>query len=231
VRTGVFVQVRLASTRLPSKVVLPLPHGSVIQHVMRALKGVPADVYALLTDALSNAVLQPLAAGEGFEAFVGPEEDVLGRYCMAARAYGVERVIRATGDNPATSARLARDIMLIHEREGADLSHYLGNPWGTGVEVIQAQALFVAEREAAQREEREHITTFLYRHPGRFVIREPDAPPEAFFPEGRVTVDTRGDYDTACAMFAALYRGRPLEVEDVIQWLRTRQPLEATDAR
>jgi spore coat polysaccharide biosynthesis protein SpsF len=232
VRTGVFVQVRLGSTRLPSKAMLPLPHGSVIQHVMRALRDIPADAYALLTDDASQAVLRPVAAGEGFDVRVGPEEDVLARYCMAACAYGVRRIVRATGDNPATSARLARDIMLIHDREAADLSHYLGNPWGTGVEVIEAEALFAAEREAALPDEREHITTFLYRHPDRFVIREPDAPPEASYAEGRVTVDTREDYEAVCAMFAALHRGRPLEVEDVIGWLRMREarPTAAREA-
>ncbi len=47
-RTGIFIQVRLGSTRLPGKALLPLPGGSVIQHVMRALAAVPADVHALL---------------------------------------------------------------------------------------------------------------------------------------------------------------------------------------
>src|SRR5208283_1577885 len=138
--TGVFVQVRLGSTRLPSKALLPLPGGCLIQHVMRSLTAVPADVRALLTDGNSVAALRPLAEAEGFQVFAGPDEDVLGRYCMASRLYGTDRVIRATGDNPLTSARLALDIIREHERADADLSHFVGVPWGSGIEVVSAAA-------------------------------------------------------------------------------------------
>lgn len=126
--TGIFVQVRLGSTRLPAKALLPLPGGCLIRHVMRSLAGVPADVRALLTDGRSVEALRPHAAAEGFEVFAGPDEDVLARYCMASRTYGIDRIIRATGDNPLTSARLARDIILEHERARADLSHFVGIP-------------------------------------------------------------------------------------------------------
>ncbi|MGA2975769.1 MAG: hypothetical protein ABSF77_10720 [Spirochaetia bacterium] len=221
--TAVFIQVRLGSTRLRSKAVLPLPGGMVIQHVMRALQGVTAQARALLTDSQSQDVLLPLARAEGFDVFIGPEEDVLARYCMACRSFGVDRVIRATGDNPLTSGRLARDILTIHGQKQADLSHYLGIPWGTGIEVIQAAALFTAERDATRGDEREHITTYLYRHKDRFRIEEPAAPPDAFFAEGKATVDTQDDYDRMKRIFSDLYRGSPIEIEQVVRWLKTEQ--------
>jgi spore coat polysaccharide biosynthesis protein SpsF len=219
VGTGVFVQVRLGSTRLPSKALLPLEGGTVIQHVMRCVREIPAEARALLTDAASAESLGPVAAGEGFSVMVGPDEDVLARFCMAARRYGVERMVRVTGDNPLTSGRLARGILALHERSGAHLSHYLGNPWGTGVEIIQSEALLLAEREA-RGEEREHITTWMYRHRDLFVILEPEAPPEAHYAEGRMTVDTPRDYERVRALFRDLYRGRPIEAEEAIHWMR-----------
>ncbi len=217
---GIFVQVRLGSKRLPAKALLPLPGGCIIQHVMRSLRAVPADVRALLTDSKSEASLAALAREEGFEVFVGPEEDVLGRYCMASRSYGTDCVIRATGDNPLTSARLARGILAEHARVQADLSHYLGIPWGSGIEVVTSRALFEAERDAALRDEREHITTFLYRHPDRFRILEALAPAFAAFPEGRVTVDTSVDLREVTRLFEDLYAGHPIEIEQVVAWLK-----------
>jgi spore coat polysaccharide biosynthesis protein SpsF len=187
---------------------------------MRALRGVPAEVYALLTDAKSLDVLRGLAEPEGFVADAGPDEDVLARYCEACRVRDVQRVIRATGDNPVTSARLARDIMALHERAHADLSHYLGCPWGSGVEVVEAEALFAAEREASQADEREHITTFLYRHRERFALLEPQAPTDAFLPEARVTVDTLQDYQRTIRLFEELYHGAPIEIEALVEWSR-----------
>jgi spore coat polysaccharide biosynthesis protein SpsF len=220
VSTGIFIQVRLGSTRLPAKALLPLSGGSIIQHVMRSLRDVPAEVRALLTDATSRAALVPLARQEGFDVFVGPEEDVLARYCMASRAYGTDRVIRATGDNPLTSGRLARGILAEHAKAKADLSHYLGIPWGSGIEVVTAQALFEAERDSEYPDEREHITTFLYRHPETFRILEAPAPSYAAFPEGRVTVDTPGDLREITRLFEDLYTGSPIEVEQVVRWLK-----------
>jgi spore coat polysaccharide biosynthesis protein SpsF len=227
VPTGIFIQVRLGSTRLPAKALLQLPGGCIIQHVMRSLRSVPAEVKALLTDAKSQDALEPLARTEGFDVFAGPEEDVLARYCMAGRAYAVDRVIRATGDNPLTSARLARKIMGEHERAQADLSHYLGVPWGSGIEVVRVQALFEAERASTLADEREHITTFLYRHPDRFRILEAPAPSYAAFAEGRVTVDTPADMVTVTRIFEDLYDGNPIEIEQVIAWLKMHSPARA----
>jgi spore coat polysaccharide biosynthesis protein SpsF len=227
--TGIFVQVRLGSTRLPSKALLPLPGGCLIQHVMRSLAAVPADVRALLTDAKSLPALRPFAEAEGFEICAGPDEDVLARYGAACRAYGTELVIRATGDNPLTSARLARDIIAEHEKAGADLSHYLGVPWGSGVEAVTAEALFAAESDSTRQDEREHITTFLYRHPERFKILEPPAPPYAAFAEGRVTVDTQADLDEVKRLFRDLYAGLPIEIDEVVAWLKMHR-LSGADA-
>jgi spore coat polysaccharide biosynthesis protein SpsF len=220
VDTGIFVQVRLGSTRLPRKAVLPLAGATVIQHVMRAMAGVPAEVRALLTDEQSAEVLRPLAGAEGWSVFPGEPLDVLRRYCDACRRYGVGRAVRVTGDNPLTSGSLAREILDRHVHDTADLSHFLGIPWGMGVEVVEAAALFAAESDAASPDEREHITTFLYRNPGRFTIREPQAPAWALCPQGRVTIDTPEDFQRVGRMFDELYTGSPLEAEAVIGWLR-----------
>ena len=222
-QTGLFVQVRLGSTRLPGKALLPLAGATVIQHVMRAVRAVPADVYALLTDHQSLGGLRRAASEEGFEVMAGPDEDVLERYCMAVRTYGVAEVIRATGDNPLTSARLARDILDTHRRSGSELSHYLDVPWGSGVEVVSASALLRAEREAGGQDEREHITTFHYRHRERFRILEEPAPDYGRCRELRVTVDTADDLENVRRIFLELYRGSPIEIDAVIAWWKGRR--------
>lgn len=227
-RTGIFVQVRLGSTRLARKALLPLAGGTVIAHVMRALLLVTADVRAMLTDPASLDELAPVAAGCGFLAIAGHPDDVLARFADAARRLDVQRVVRATGDNPLTCPRLAREILAVHEDRRADLSHYLGCPWGTGVEVVEAEALFAADREASLADEREHLTTYLYRHRERFVVIEEQAPPASRLPEARVTVDTQEDYERVSRMFADLYRGAPIESDAVAAWWRAAVATGAT---
>ena len=90
INKAVFVQARLDSTRLPCKALLPLKGGSVIQHVMRALKPVSADYHVLLTDKHSSEVFKYLAVDEGFDVFSGPEDDVLERYYLASVFYDVD---------------------------------------------------------------------------------------------------------------------------------------------
>ena len=137
---------------------------------MRALPRVPADVRALLTDTHSVDALRPFAEAEGYAVFRGPDEDVLSRYCLACRAFGVSTVIRATGDNPLTSAALAGEILAAACRAQGGPQPLPGLPWGMGVEVVEASALFAAERDAQAADEREHITTFLYRNREKFTI-------------------------------------------------------------
>jgi spore coat polysaccharide biosynthesis protein SpsF len=216
----VLLQVRLHSHRLPRKALLPLQGAAVLTHVLRALKQVRAEVYALLTDSRSVDALAPLAEPEGFSVFVGPEEDVLGRYARATEQCDVGRIIRATGDNPLVSARAAEALLDIHQREGFDLSHFLNNPLGTGVEVVEAKALLEAHARARDPFEREHITTYLYRHAQAFRIGEVPCREEWAYPQARLTLDTEEDYALLQELFADLYGGRPIEIEEVIGWLR-----------
>jgi spore coat polysaccharide biosynthesis protein SpsF len=197
--------------------------------VLRALKSIQADVYALLTDSSSVAALAPLAEPEGFSVFVGPEQDVLARYARAAEQYRVRRIIRATGDNPLVSARAAEALLTLHEREGYDLSHYLDNPLGTGVEVLETEALLRANARATDPFEREHITTYLYRRPQEFRVGEIPCPEQWAFAQ-RLTVDTEEDYALMQELFADLYAGRPIEIEEVVGWLK-RHTIAAADGK
>jgi spore coat polysaccharide biosynthesis protein SpsF len=192
----------------------------VVQHALRALRRVEAGVHAVLTEPGSAPALEPLAAAEGFALFAGPEEDVLERFCLAARHFRVDRVVRATGDNPLVSARQVEALLELHRASGWDLSHFLGLPLGAGVEVVETEALETANRTSSDAYEHEHITTFLYRHPERFRIAEPACPADWRCPEAQVTLDTREDYERLQRIFRELYRGEPIEIEELVAWLR-----------
>jgi spore coat polysaccharide biosynthesis protein SpsF len=223
VKTGVFLQARLGSRRLPRKAVLSLDGITILEAAMLALRRVPVEVHALLTDAASASELRPLAEGSGFALFEGPAEDVLRRFCLAARSFGVERVVRATGDNPLVSRAQTEDLLSLQEREAFDLGHFVGPPIGTGVEVVTAAALRQADSASVDPYEHEHITTYLYRNPARFVVAEVPAPERWSYPRGTVTIDTAEDYSRVRRIFSELYRGEPIETEEVISWLKRQQ--------
>ena len=220
-RNGVFLQVRLASKRLPGKALLALKGANVLQHAMRALLPIGAEVNAVLTDSRSAEPLAAIAANEGFRIFIGSENDVLSRFAQAVKQFRVDNVLRATGDNPLVSALMGREILRIHEQERSDLSHYHDLPLGTGVEVISPEALLIADSEARDPFEREHITTFLYRNRQRFKVIEADCPVEFSLPDSKVSIDNEEEYIFVQKIYRDLYLDRPIEIDRLVGWLKS----------
>jgi len=218
--TCVFLQARLGSLRLPKKALLPLEGKPVIQHAMEALGSVPAECYVLLTDYGSKDAFRAVASGAGFELFTGPEDDVLERFGLAIEYYRPDTVIRATGDNPLVSAWLATEILARHNQSEADYSGFDGPPLGTGVEVARSDALMRARKESRETYDHEHVMPYLYRHPGIFRIHRVMAPAAYCMPQARVTLDTEEDYVALQAVFRSLYRGAPVETDELVAWLR-----------
>jgi len=217
--TAVFLQVRLDSSRLPRKALALLGGRTVTQRCFDALAAVQADLRVLVTEPGSVHELGPLAEQSGWETFVGDTDNVLDRFVKGARTFGVDTIVRGTGDNPLVSAHLANALLEHHRNRSADYSGFVGAPVGTGVEILSSQALEQAWASAPDAYEREHVSPFLYRRPERFVVTRPPVPGELQLPEARVTLDTEDDLAYLRSLWEAVYRGNPPEVEDLIPWL------------
>lgn len=220
-RTGVIVQMRLDSTRLPSKALLRIGGTNLAGMVLRRLRAIAADVYVLATDADGAKALAETAQEFGFSVFAGPKDDVLARYAMAAEAFGLERVIRATGDNPFVSVTLAARAVAVADESGADYVGLLGMPVGMGVEVINVPALYKAAKESTSAFDREHVCPYLYGNPAVFSIQRPRCPLEYSLPDARVTVDTVADFSHAEAVVSAL--GAEPSDAALLAWLKNEQ--------
>ena len=216
--TGVVVQMRLDSSRLPRKALLPLAGTSLAGAVMRRLRGITADAYVLATDAAGAEELGPVASAFGFSVFAGPKDDVLARFVLAAKAFGLERVVRATGDNPFVSVPLAELALDESDSTGADYVGLTGMPVGMGVEVVSVAALARAVSSTDSVYDHEHVCPYLYGHPDQFLVRRPCCPLRYHNPEARLTVDTRDDYERAVSLVLTL--GDEPTDDAILSWLR-----------
>lgn len=219
VEASIFLQVRLGSTRLPQKALLDLAGLCVIEHAMLALDAVPARQRVLLTTDNSENKLLPIAQNAGWDLFTGPEDDVLTRFVLASRYYRSRLILRATGDNPLVSSIIAKTSLRLAAISGADYTGITRIPVGTGVEILKAQALEDAHREAADAFEREHVAPFIYRRPQRYKIRTPVARVE-YQDSTRITLDTKEDYIFLKKIFGELYHRRPIDLDILIPYLR-----------
>jgi len=202
--TAIILQARLDSARLPGKAMLPLDNKPLLYRVMQALNHVPAGLRVLACPQDSFCVFEPLAQEAGFEIFSGPKEDVLERYCQVIKNYNIDRVIRATGDNPFVFADAAISINNEAMALNADYACFQNLPYGSGVESVLASSLLRAGRDANSLFEREHVCPHLYNNPLQFMLHRPFAPERWNYPDLRLTVDTQEDYKRAVILYAAL---------------------------
>jgi spore coat polysaccharide biosynthesis protein SpsF len=216
--TAVFLQARMASSRLPGKALLPLAGKPVIQHAMEALVTLPAGRYVLLTDRESAPHFAEIAAGCGYDLFVGDPEDVLDRFCAAAALYSVDTIVRATGDNPLVSAAIAREALQLAASTSADYAGITDTPYGTGVEVIRRVALDRLHATTTIPYHREHVSPGLYENPDTFAIVTRQAPASLRLPSMRVTLDTRDDYRYLVGIYDDLYDGTLIEIPELVAY-------------
>ena len=239
--TLIIVQARMASTRLPGKVMLPLGGQTMLACLLERLRHVrkaDALVVATTVNPLDD-VIALWCQAHGVACRRGSEDDVLSRYALAASAPGVDVVVRVTADCPLLDPALVDQAIAAFETGDCD---YLSNmlppswPYGMAIEVFSAQALIEANREATLAAEREHVTPFIYWHPKRYRIRNLASPQDLSY--HRWTVDTAEDYKLVKLIFENLYPGQPnFSMTDVLSlmdahpdWLQINQHIEQKQA-
>lgn len=167
------VQARLGSARLPGKVLADLGGRPVLARVLE--RAARIDAAATLALAIpSSASDDPLVAvglDAGAVVVRGSADDVLDRFHQAAEETRADAVVRITADCPLLDPAVAARVVEKFREGGFD---YVSNvhpptfPDGYDTEVMSATALRDAWREATQPDEREHVTTFIWKRPERF---------------------------------------------------------------
>jgi spore coat polysaccharide biosynthesis protein SpsF len=217
-KTAVFLQVRLDSSRLPRKALAKLGDLPLIVRCAQSLDKVRADLRLFVTEPQSVPELKPWTDFCHWGLFSGSKIDVLERFVRAAEAYSVDCIVRATGDNPLVNAVAANRLLDLHRQNSADYSAWQGAVVGTGVEILQTAALVQALNSGADSYEHEHVAPFLYHHEDRFKLNRPLAPSEWSSQES-VTVDTQDDLAYVTRVWEAFQGRPPADLEALASWL------------
>lgn len=101
-RIVAIIQARMASSRLPDKVLLDIGSQPMLVWVVertRLAQTVDAVVVATTTDAADDAIYASCQA-RGYPVYRGSAYDVLDRYYQAARLHNADAVVRITADCP-----------------------------------------------------------------------------------------------------------------------------------
>jgi spore coat polysaccharide biosynthesis protein SpsF len=220
-KAGIILQARMASQRLPGKALEPIAGRSLIVRCLQRLgaAGVGPVILATTTGSEDDTLVS--AAQElGAAVFRGSAEDVLGRYRRCAAQFGLERVVRATGDNPGVDINAPGRLLDALAGSNAEYVREDDLPYGGGVEALTVDALNRAAGLARDPFDREHVTTYIRRHPEIFRTLVRRVPAPLARPDVRVTVDTAGDLDAFRALHAATGRDMPTLPQLIAAWDR-----------
>lgn len=205
------IQARMTSTRLPRKALLQIAGKSMLEHVIAAAP--EPRIVALPNEFQSLEIVQVLAHLD-VSMFIPDAsvqtDDVLGRFvaCVEERFPQAQFVLRLTADCPMLSVEPglvqyfidnAIKSLSIGCHPGCMIDAIVTNrpydPDGYDMELFPVRLLKTAHAIATTTHDREHVTSFMYRHfsvtrfsvLGRGTIIDD--------PTEKVSVDTAADYD------------------------------------
>lgn len=202
-RTGIVVQARMSSARLPGKVLKPLAGKPVLAWLLERLMEVrlsdekaPGSTIVVATSrAPEDDTVEALARSLGVGCYRGALNDVAGRLTEAAEGAGFDAFVRANGDSPLLDAALIEQAYGIYTKSNCDLVTNVfprSFPKGMSVELIELAAMRRILQSTDDPQDREHVTPFAYASPGLFRIQNFSAARPC--PELQLSIDTPEDF-------------------------------------
>lgn len=226
------IQARLGSTRLPQKMIRPFYKGLSIFEILviKIQESFPHIPIIIATSTNhENDVLEKMALLKECRVFRGEENNVLNRFCEAAKANKIDKIIRICADNPFLDVNELKHLIDYSANKKADYVSFniAGLPsikthFGFWAEYVSLRALEKVQVRTNDPFFREHVTNFIYENPSEFEI--------AFITPNskikkqndiRMTIDTQKDFELLSEIFAILYAKFDLNfgIDEIIEFL------------
>ncbi len=173
---GAIVQSRMDSKRFPGKVLYQVRHKPMIQYLLESLSRCTRIDRIVMATSLegSDDPIHGFCRDYGIACHRGPLTDVAGRILETARAYGFNAFVRVNGDSPLLDHRLVDRAVKMYASGKYDLvTNVLTRtyPKGQSVEVLDAERFAKTYPLMDDTADQEHVTTYFYKHPEDFSIR------------------------------------------------------------
>jgi spore coat polysaccharide biosynthesis protein SpsF len=194
------VEARMSSSRLPGKVLLPANGKPMLAHLVDRLRSIDALDGIVLATTVNPAddVLETFALDEGIDCFRGNEQDVMGRVIGAGDHADADVLVEFTGDCPIVDPEIVEQsiqFFLCNHCEYVSTGHVSSYPQGTcDNQIFFLNTLKRSAEMTSDPEDREHVTHHIKRHPEIFVQAYLIGPPDLYWPDMHLLLDTKDDY-------------------------------------
>lgn len=204
-KVAFIIQARMQSTRLPGKILMPLPMGSnvpLLGRIVETLKisNTNHSIIVATSTNPENNLLETFCIENNINCFRGYEEDVLSRFTEIIKTNDYDVIVRLTADNPFVDAEILDFAIGEHLKSEADYSSTKGLPLGMNLEIISKSALLSLVSKELSAQDKEHVTLFL-RKSGLYKLNIIEGFLKKSYESLRLTVDYPSDYLVASAIF------------------------------
>jgi spore coat polysaccharide biosynthesis protein SpsF len=230
-KTAAIIEARMASTRLPGKVLLPVLGRPLLDHLIERLMraGTLDQIIVATTTNATDDPVEALARDLGCGCFRGSEEDVLDRVLSAAHRFGVDLIAEITGDCPLMDPAIVDTLVETFRLNRYDyVSNVIGRtyPRGMDAQVFPTAVLDEVARLTDDPVDHEHVSLYIYNHPERFSLHNVQSGLPERFHDLRLTVDTPEDFQLIRTIFEELYPGKPdFSLRDILDLFDRRPEL------
>lgn len=203
--TGIIIQARMGSTRLPGKILKVIHDRTLLDHIIDRLKELTeeASIVIATSDLPGDDAVEQFCREKGVLCFRGSESNVLSRYYECAVKYGFSDIVRLTADNPFVDAEEVGRLIAYHKECGNEFTESFSQlPIGVGAEIFSFAALKEDMEKASMPHHFEHVDEYILDNMEKFKTGVLQVPESKHMPDVRLTVDTQEDYEKACYIAA-----------------------------
>lgn len=194
----------------------------------RACQKVDRIVVATSTDT-SDDPLASYCAEAGIEYYRGSLLNVLSRYLDVLNVFPHPYFVRITGDCPLIDPSfIDRQVDALEAHDGDHIWLDASVPVLVGQGVHSTKSLRKISALSDHPDDLEHVgARFLSEHPELFRIIGLQPPKGLRDLAWRVTVDEAEDYGLMQELYAALWRGAPIPLDEALEWMSENPTLAA----
>lgn len=224
----------MSSSRLPGKVLAPiLGRPMLALQLERLRRATRLDALVVATsEGSDDDAIADCCTELGIAVHRGALDNVLDRYYQAALRFEATAIVRLTADCPLADPTVIDGLVAFFESGGFDYaSNALQRTWPRGLdaEIMTFDTLETAWQEARRKDDLEHVTSFIYRHPDRFRLGAFTG--DTDLSHLRLTVDYTEDLRLVESVYGALYDTDPqFSTADVVAFLDANPQVRALNS-
>ncbi|NHA07210.1 acylneuraminate cytidylyltransferase [Mucilaginibacter sp. HC2] len=209
----IIVQARMASTRLPGKVLLPVLGKSILAMMVERLQMIQHKAVFVIATSVNSEddIIEQEARLLNIPCYRGDQNNLLDRHYQAALLHHADVVLKIPSDCPLIDPQ-AIDRVLTYFFEQANIPDYVSNlhpatwPDGNDVEIMTMSCLKQAWENAEKQLELEHTTPYIWENPQLFNIDNVTWETGLDYSMShRFTIDYQEDYLFIKRVFEELY--------------------------